>query len=219
VPVLGALVARRLCFLVSGGTGSGKTTVLATLLSLADPGERIVLVEDSGELAPAHPHVVRLEARHGNTEGAGEVTLEALVRSALRMRPDRIVVGECRGAEVRELLAALNTGHQGGCGTVHANTATDVPARLEALGALAGMDRLAVAAQASSALDVVLHLQRSAGARRIVEVATVHRDTAGGLDVRPALRACPDDARAPGRALAAWPALADRLALPSRWPA
>jgi pilus assembly protein CpaF len=218
VPVLEALVTRRLSFLVSGGTGCGKTTVLAALLGLADPKERIVLVEDSGELAPAHPHVVRLEARHGNTEGAGEVTLEALVRTALRMRPDRIVVGECRGAEVRELLTALNTGHEGGCGTVHANTASDVPARLEALGALAGLDRPAVAAQAASALEVVLHLQRAGGVRRMSEIAVVRRNASGLLVVEPALRADAAHPRAPGRALEAWPALAARLGVPPGWP-
>jgi pilus assembly protein CpaF len=217
-PVLAALVRRRLSFLVSGGTGCGKTTVLATLLGEVDSRERVVLVEDSGELTPRHPHVVRLEARHGNTEGAGEVTLQALVRTALRMRPDRIVVGECRGAEVRELLAALNTGHEGGCGTVHANTARDVPARLEALGALAGLDRQAVAAQAASAVDVVLHLQRTPATRRVAEVATVRRDPTGALDVLPALQADPADPRSPGRALPAWPELAERLALPPGWP-
>lgn len=189
LPVLEALVRRRLSFLVSGGTGTGKTTVLSTLLGLVDPGERIVLVEDSGELLPDHPHVVRLETRHGNVEGAGAVGLEDLVRQALRMRPDRIVVGECRGAEVRELLTALNTGHEGGCGTVHANAAADVPARLEALGALAGMDPRALAAQAATALDVVLHLHRDPGGRRrLVEVGLVRRD-GDGLRVVPALRA------------------------------
>jgi pilus assembly protein CpaF len=133
--VLNALVTERAAFLISGGTGAGKTTLLATLLSLAAPAERMVLVEDVGELTPRHPHVIRLEARHANVEGRGSVTLEDLVRQALRMRPDRLVVGECRGPEVRDLLAALNTGHAGGCGTVHANATADVPARLEALGA------------------------------------------------------------------------------------
>ena len=103
-----------------------------------DPGDRLLLVEDAGELAPAHPHVVRLEARPANLEGAGAVTLRDLVRQALRMRPDRVVVGEVRGAEVVDLLAALNTGHEGGCGTLHANSAADVPARLEALAAVGG---------------------------------------------------------------------------------
>ena len=211
VPVVTALVGRRLSFLVSGGTGSGKTTVLSALLGLADPADRLLLVEDAGELVPDRPHVVRLQARHGNVEGAGAVGLEDLVRQALRMRPARIVVGECRGAEVRDLLAALNTGHEGGCGTVHANTAADVPARLEALGALAGLDRAAVAAQAASALDAVLHLRRDGAQRRVVELAAVARSRDGGLVVLPALVADPADAAAPGRTGPGWPLLAERL--------
>ncbi len=179
-PVLTAIVRRRLGFLVCGGTGSGKTTVLSTLLGLADPSDRVVLVEDTGELTPALPHVVHLEARHANAEGAGSLTLADLVREALRMRPDRLVVGECRGAEVSDLLAALNTGHEGGCGTVHANTAGDVPARLEALASLAGMDRTATASQVASALDVVVHLARTAGRRRVQEVAVVMADRSSG---------------------------------------
>ena len=122
--------------------------------------DRLLLVEDVRELAVDHPHVVRLEARPANVEGAGEVTLTTLVRQSLRMRPDRIVVGEVRGAEVRELLAALNTGHEGGCGTIHANAPADVLARLEALGALAGLGPEAVRAQAAAAIDLVLHVVR-----------------------------------------------------------
>ena len=121
------LVASRAAFLVSGGTGTGKTTLLAALLSLADPRERLVLVEDASELRPDHPHVVGLEARPANVEGAGQVDLRTLVRQALRMRPDRLVVGEVRGGEVVDLLAALNTGHEGGCGTLHANSAARRP--------------------------------------------------------------------------------------------
>src|SRR3954470_7144395 len=132
-----ALVARRLPFLVTGGTGTGKTTLLSALLGLVDPAERLVLCEDAAELAPSHPHVVRLLGRPPNVEGAGLVTLRDLVRQALRMRPDRLVVGEVRGAEVVDLLTALNTGHDGGCGTLHANRPGEVPARLEALGVAA----------------------------------------------------------------------------------
>ncbi|MEP7089980.1 MAG: TadA family conjugal transfer-associated ATPase, partial [Nocardioidaceae bacterium] len=120
--LLGRLVSSRMAFLVSGGTGSGKTTLLSALLSLVDPRQRLVIVEDASELRPDHPHVVALEARPANVEGAGEVTMRVLVRQALRMRPDRLVVGEVRGAEVTDLLAAMNTGHEGGCGTVHANS-------------------------------------------------------------------------------------------------
>ena len=120
--LLDAVVAARLAFLVSGGTGAGKTTLLSAALGAVTADERIVCVEDAPELAPQHPHLVRLVARVPNVEGAGEITLRQLVRQALRMRPDRIVVGEVRGAEVVDLLAALNTGHEGGAGTVHANS-------------------------------------------------------------------------------------------------
>src|SRR5690606_19227380 len=125
--------------LITGATGSGKTTVLGALLDLADTTERIITIEDVAELRLRHPHVVELEARQANIEGTGAVTLDRLLREALRMRPDRIVLGECRGAEIVTLLTALNTGHDGGAGTLHASTLNDVPARLEALGALAGL--------------------------------------------------------------------------------
>ncbi|WP_330459048.1 TadA family conjugal transfer-associated ATPase [Streptomyces sp. NBC_00820] len=187
--ILRALVTARLSFLVSGGTGSGKTTLLSALLGLTGPGERIVLAEDSAELRPEHPHVVRLETRPANQEGAGLVTLEDLVRQALRMRPDRLVVGEVRGPEVVHLLAALNTGHEGGCGTVHANTAARVPARLEALGTAAGLDRAALHSQVAAALSVVLHLVRDrSGRRRIAEVHVLERDGSGLVRTVPALR-------------------------------
>ncbi|MGW6056849.1 TadA family conjugal transfer-associated ATPase [Streptomyces sp. NPDC055189] len=187
--VLRALLDARLSYLISGGTGSGKTTLLSALLGLVGPGERIVLAEDSAELRPDHPHVVRLEARPANQEGAGQVGLDDLVRQALRMRPDRLVVGEVRGAEVVHLLAALNTGHQGGCGTVHANAARDVPARLEALGTAAGLDRAALHSQLAAALSVVLHLVRDrAGRRRIAEVHVLERDRSGLVVTVPALR-------------------------------
>ncbi len=186
--VLRALVRARLSFLVSGGTGSGKTTLLSALLGLVGPDERIVLAEDSAELRPDHAHVVRLETRPANQEGAGLVTLEDLVRQALRMRPDRLVVGEVRGPEVAHLLAALNTGHSG-CGTVHANAAADVPARLEALGTAAGLDRAALHSQLAAALSVVLHLVRDrAGRRRIAEVHVLERDPSGLVRTVPALR-------------------------------
>ncbi|MFB6948061.1 TadA family conjugal transfer-associated ATPase [Streptomyces niveus] len=187
--VLRALIEARVSFLISGGTGTGKTTLLSTMLGLVGERERIVLAEDSAELRPDHPHVVRLEGRPANQEGAGEVSLEDLVRQALRMRPDRLVVGEVRGAEVTTLLAALNTGHEGGCGTVHANTAADVPARLEALGTAAGLDRAALHSQLAAALSVVIHLVRDrAGLRRIAEVHVLERDSAGLVVPVPALR-------------------------------
>lgn len=181
---LQALVASRRAFLVTGGTGSGKTTLLATLLSAVPTRERIVLVEDSGELRPDHPHVIRLEARPPNVEGAGEVTLRDLVRQALRMRPDRLVVGEVRGAEVVDLLAALNTGHEGGCGTVHANASTELPARLEALGTAAGLPRPAVHSQVAAGVDAVLHLARAPdGRRRVAELSVVDANADGLVQV------------------------------------
>jgi pilus assembly protein CpaF len=180
--LLTRLVESRAAFLVSGGTGSGKTTLLSALLALVPADQRIVVVEDSRELDPAHPHVVRPEGRPANAEGVGALTLTELVRQALRMRPDRLVVGEVRGAELCDLLRALNTGHEGGCGTVHANSAEDVPARLEALGALGGLSRAALHAQIASALDVVLHIRRDdAGVRRLSEVHVVVRDDTSGL--------------------------------------
>lgn len=186
---LGALVAARLAFLVTGGTGTGKTTVLSTLLSLADAGERLVLVEDSAELRPAHPHVVGLEARPPNVEGVGGVTLHDLVRQALRMRPDRLVVGEVRGPEVVALLAALNTGHEGGCATLHANSPADVPARLEALACAAGLSREAVHSQLAAALDAVVHLVRdpAGGRRRLAEICALRRGAGGLVEAVPAV--------------------------------
>lgn len=175
------LVAGRSAFLVTGGTGSGKTTLLSALLGLVPAGERLVLCEDAAELVPAHPHVVRLVTRPPNVEGVGEVTLRDLVRQALRMRPDRLVVGEVRGAEVVDLLAALNTGHDGGASTLHANRPAEVPARLEALGVAAGLDRPAVHSQAAAALSAVVHLRRTPAGRRIEEVGVVRR--AGDLVV------------------------------------
>ncbi|MFG2760249.1 TadA family conjugal transfer-associated ATPase [Streptomyces wuyuanensis] len=184
-----ALIDARVSYLISGGTGSGKTTLLSTLLGLVGEHERIVLAEDSAELRPDHPHVVRLESRPANQEGAGLVTLRDLVRQALRMRPDRLVVGEVRGSEVTDLLAALNTGHDGGCGTVHANTAADVPARLEALGTAAGLDRAALHSQLAAALSVVVHLVRGRdGRRRVAELHVLERDAAGLVVTVPALR-------------------------------
>lgn len=209
--VLPAVIAARLAFLVTGGTGTGKTTLLSALLSLADPRERLLLVEDAAELRPVHPHVVRLESRPPNLEGAGGVGLRDLVRQALRMRPDRLVVGEVRGKEVVELLAALNTGHEGGCGTLHANTAADVPPRLEALACAAGLGREAVHSQIAAALDLIIHLVRDPGGgrRRIAELSLLVRRPSGLVEAEPALIFTPD-----GRTIAgpAHSLLIDRLA-------
>jgi len=187
--LLRRLVAARLAFLVTGGTGSGKTTVLSTLLSLVDPTERLVIVEDAAELRPHHPHVVRLEARPANAEGAGAVGLDVLVRQALRMRPDRLVVGEVRGTEVLDLLSALNTGHDGGCGTIHANRPEHLPARIESLCARAGVPRAAAHSLLVAAVDAVVHLvRRRDGGRRVAAIAVLSADSSGAAEVVPAYR-------------------------------
>lgn len=206
-----AIVTARLAFLVSGGTGTGKTTLLTALLSMVDPRERLVVVEDSSELRPDHPHVVGLESRPPNIEGAGEIDLRTLVRQALRMRPDRLVVGEVRGAEVVDLLAAMNTGHEGGCGTLHANSALDVPTRVEALALAAGLDRAAAHSQFASALDVVLHLARGPdGVRRLAQVAVPERDRAGWVHMLVAVEIDADGVVSKGPAAARLAALLDR---------
>lgn len=170
--LLRALVRARAAVLLSGATGSGKTTMLSAILSLCAPHERLLCIEDVAELRPQHPHVVTLTTRAANVQGRGQITMVDLLRAALRMRPDRIVLGECRGAEVREVLSALNTGHEGGWATIHANSAADVPARLVALGALANMSEATVHAQAHAALDAVVHLARGRdGKRRVAQVA------------------------------------------------
>lgn len=168
------IVEARLAFVVSGGTGAGKTTLLAAILGAVGASERIVCIEDAPELAPVHPHFVRLVARAANVEGVGEITLRQLVRQSLRMRPDRIVLGEVRGAEVVDLLTALNTGHDGGAGTVHANSPAEVPARMEALAALGGLDRTALHSQLAAAIQVVFHMCRTrGGARRLTEIGLI----------------------------------------------
>ena len=205
VDALRGLVAHRVAFLISGGTGSGKTTLMASLLGEVPHGEGIVVVEDSRELGPAHPHVVRMEGRPANAEGVGQITLTTLVRQALRMRPDRLVVGEVRGAELCDLLTALNTGHEGGCGTVHANSVDDVPARLEALAALGGMDRPAVHAQVAAALQVLVHVRRwPDGVRRVSTLGVLERDADGWVRARPALE-CDGQGRVMRRE--SWPRL------------
>jgi pilus assembly protein CpaF len=169
-------VAARRSILVSGGTGSGKTTLLNALSSFIGSGERVVTIEDAAELRLQQPHVVRLESRPAGVEGRGEVTIRDLLRNALRMRPDRIVIGEVRGIEALDLLTALNTGHDGALSTVHANSPADALARLETLALMAGvgLPHDAVAEQVRRGIDLVVHLQRQPdGARRVTEVTTV----------------------------------------------
>lgn len=166
--LLRGIVRHRRAFLIVGGTGTGKTTLLAALLAEVSHHERILCIEDTAELQPRHPHVLNLVSRGPNIEGSGAITMSDLLRQALRMRPDRIVVGEIRGAEVVDLLAALNTGHEGGAGTIHANTLAEVPARMEALAALGGLDRGALHSQLAAAMDVVIVMRRVPDGRRIV---------------------------------------------------
>lgn len=180
--VLAALVAAHASLLITGATGSGKTTLLASLLSLVDPAERIVVIEEAGEVNPHHPHLVRLVERRANVEGVGEVPLGRLVREALRMRPDRIVLGECRGAEVRDVLTALNTGHKGGMATLHANAPVDVPARFAALGALAAMDQRATDLHVATAFDAVIHMEKTPNGRVVTQVAVLRMAEPGRLD-------------------------------------
>ncbi|MDO5049147.1 MAG: TadA family conjugal transfer-associated ATPase [Actinomycetaceae bacterium] len=162
------LIIARATVLLSGATGTGKTTLLSAILSEVDAGQRIMCIEEVPELTPAHPHVVTLCQREANVQGEGAVSLTDLVRAAMRMRPDRIVLGECRGPEVRDVLTAFNTGHEGGWATIHANSAADVPARLVALGALAGMSDTTVHAQTVAAIDAIIHVVRLPGGHRQV---------------------------------------------------
>jgi pilus assembly protein CpaF len=179
---LARCVRARLNVLISGGTGSGKTTTLNALSRFVPPGERIVTIEDAAELRLQQPHVVRLEARPANLEGRGEVTIRALVRNALRMRPDRIVVGEVRGAEALDMLSAMSSGHDGSLSTVHAGSPEEALRRVETLALMAdvALPHAAVREQAAGALDIVLHMARgSDGARRLVAVSEVVRVAAG----------------------------------------
>jgi pilus assembly protein CpaF len=197
--LLAVSVAARASILVSGGTGSGKTTTL-NALSGAIPGEeRIVTIEDAAELRLRQRHVVRLEARPANLEGRGEVTIRQLVRNALRMRPDRIVVGEVRGAEALDMLQALNTGHDGSLTTVHANSPEDALRRVETLALMAGvgLPHDAVREQAASALDLIVHQARLPDGTRAVQTVCEVVRAAGGAGVRELYRRGGEQ-RAPG---------------------
>lgn len=167
---LRTMIAHRQNFVVSGGTGTGKTTLLNALLGECEAWERLMILEDTPELNPRHPHTVSLKTRAANAEGAGEITLGDLLVQALRMAPDRLMVGECRGSEILHLLNAMNTGHQGAGTTLHANSAFAVPHRLAALGALAGLDERTVALHASTAFDRIIHLEQVQGVRRIAGI-------------------------------------------------
>ena len=170
--ILELIVASGISFLISGGTGTGKTTLLAALLNGIDASKRIVVIEDLHELLIDHPHVVSLQSRGTNTEGFGEVPLRTLTRQALRMRPDRLILGEVRGAEIIDLFTALNTGHSGGCATVHANSAQDVPARIVGLGLLAGLPSSAIHSLFATAISVIVELSRTQDGLR--KVSSIH---------------------------------------------
>ena len=183
---LGAAVAARRSLLISGGTGSGKTTLLNALSAFIGADERVITIEDAAELRLRQPHVVRLESRPANVEDRGRVTIRDLLRNALRMRPDRIVIGEVRGPEALDLLMALNTGHEGALSTVHANSPEDALRRIETLALMAGvgLPHQAIREQLGRGFDLVIHLARLGdGSRRVVEVAEVTR-TAGSVGVR-----------------------------------
>ena len=204
--VLRGLLAARVTFLVSGGTGAGKTTVLGALIGAVPETQRLVVIEDTAELQHAHPHAVHLRTREPNAEGAGRVTLTDLVRQALRMRPDRIVVGEVRGPEVADLLAALNTGHDGSASTVHANGPSEVVARFAALGAMAGLDGTAVERQLGSGVGAVVHVARDGAGRRYVGSVSVVALRDGRVTVTPGMSA--PSAGAPSQRGNAWAELA-----------
>jgi pilus assembly protein CpaF len=184
VRFLGACVRAKANIIVSGGTGSGKTTLLGVLSSFIPPDERLITIEDAAELRLSQPHVVSLEARPPNMEGAGEVTVRALVRNALRMRPDRILVGEVRGAEALDMLQAMNTGHEGSLSTAHANSPRDLLSRLETMALMADVDLpLAhVREQIASAVHVIVHMsRRSDGLRVIDRVSSVERSRSSAV--------------------------------------
>lgn len=160
-PALRNIINQRRSFLVVGGTGTGKTTLLSAMLTEVPADQRIICIEDTAELHPGHPSTINLVSRQANVEGAGAVSMADLLKQSLRMRPDRIVVGEIRGAEVVDLLAAMNTGHDGGAGTIHANSISEVPARMEALAATGGLDRMALHSQLAAAVDIVLVMKHT----------------------------------------------------------
>ncbi len=178
VEFLQRCVQAELNILVSGGTGSGKTTLLNALSTAIPEADRIVTIEDAAELRLNQRHVLRLEARPKNIEGEGEIPIRELVRNALRMRPDRIIVGEVRGAETLDMLQAMNTGHDGSLSTVHANAPRDALARVETMVLMAGFDlpMKAIRQQVASALDMIVHLERlEDGSRRVTSITEVQR--------------------------------------------
>lgn len=185
--LLRQIIQNKISFAISGSTGSGKTTILGALLSEVSKQERIVIVEDSAELNVSHPNCVSLQTRGENAEGIGAIELKQLIKQTLRMRPDRIVIGEVRGTEVLDLLIALNTGHEGGCVTVHANSTNSVIARIEALGLLAKIPKPAIHALLKQGIKVLIHVARADTGRKVTEISVIDQDSTGSLQVFKAL--------------------------------
>ena len=177
---LNKIIKEKKSFVICGGTGSGKTTLLNSLLSEANTNQRILIIEDSRELNPQHPHVVSLEGRPANIEGMGLITMKDLIKQSLRMRADRLIIGEVRGAEVIDWLSALNTGHSGSAGTIHANSIQEVIIRFESLGLMAGLSKEAIHSQLRTALDYVIHIERNSdGERQVKAIGEFQADSFG----------------------------------------
>jgi pilus assembly protein CpaF len=177
---LNQIIKEKKSFVICGGTGSGKTTLLNSLLSKVNRNQRILIIEDSRELNPQHPHVVSLEGRPANIEGMGLITMKDLIKQSLRMRADRLIIGEVRGAEVIDWLSALNTGHSGSAGTIHANSIHEVVIRFESLGLMVGLSKEAIHSQLRTALDYVIHIERdSDGKRQVKAIGEFQTDSTG----------------------------------------
>ena len=178
------LIKENKSFVISGGTGSGKTTLLNSLLSSCDENQRILIIEDSRELNPQHPHVVSLESRPANIEGMGLITMKDLIKHSLRMRADRLIIGEVRGIEVIDWLSALNTGHRGSAGTIHANSIHEAVIRFESLGLISGLSKEAIHSQLKTALNYIIHIEKvSQGKRKVVGIGEFKVDEKGYLYV------------------------------------
>ena len=174
------IIKEKKSFVICGGTGSGKTTLLNSLLSEVNRNQRILIIEDSRELNPQHPHVVSLEGRPANIEGMGLITMKDLIKQSLRMRADRLIIGEVRGAEVIDWLSALNTGHSGSAGTIHANSIQEVIIRFESLGLMAGLSKEVIHSQLRTALNHVIHIERNSdGKRQVKAIGEFQTDSTG----------------------------------------